>query len=375
MRPTPFLNTFFLSVSLASMGTAHAAGHWGAWSEGTPLRPPQYHEQVLAGFGGHDGLHGGHHRHPASGIPPGAGEKSGPVLDVRLRDATHLVGVTTGLSYNPATGQATGPITGSGSGSPGGNATEVVGLAVHQGYEPFIPLWFPDVASISELTGASPATGGATHLVTDYGVTLDQAGSGTVAHAGSDSATQLNWGAITGGYTQSGTAPSNYTTAVNTTDVLYIYGPAATAVPTTGTFNYTLVGSVLRNNVTGRVGGTLNSASLSINFTAATADFALSATVGSATFTASASGLNVGTLNAGSGTMAPPVTTTAWSAYGSGATPGCTGCTGGTTLDANVIGRVTGAGASGALMAFNVNARNGSNVLTEGVSGVAAFKK
>ncbi len=379
MHQTHCFKLLALPLALAAAGSAHAT-HWGAWSEGSSLRPPGFHERLLAGTGApgaRPAVPGDTSGAPETPRPSRLAAREGPTLDVRMSDGTRLVSATSGLSYDPTTGATLGPIDSSGSGAGAGAAFGAVGLAVHQGFEPFLHIFFPGVASVSELDGVSPASGDPTSLVTDYGVTLDKASGGANSQTGSDSVTQLKWGAITGGYTQSGTMPSAYTSGVNTTDVLYAYGPVASAMPTTGTFAYTVLGSVVRDTVTGLANGTLNSASLSINFTDATANYAVSASAGGATFTATANAIPVGTFNVSTGAMPPPVTTTAWSASGPAmVTAACTtGCTAGTTIDAFIFGRVTGAGASGAITAFRIGANSSSAGLTQGVSGVVTFKK
>ncbi|MFM5908496.1 MAG: hypothetical protein ACKOPO_13080, partial [Novosphingobium sp.] len=125
-----------------------------------------------------------------------------------------------------------------------------------------------------------------------------------------------------------------------------IWGTPATNVPTTGTVNYTLVGSTKPIIQSGSSApGTLNSSQLSVNFATARVGYAANLTVGGTTYNVSSSG----------GVAAPsmPLGTNA-TFYE-------------TNSSAHIFGFLAGPGASHAGVSYNI--------FGPGVSGVTAFAK
>lgn len=142
-----------------------------------------------------------------------------------------------------------------------------------------------------------------------------------------------------------------------------------TVLPVTGTVTYNFIGGT---NPTDQSGvGTLNSATLVANFTAATVNLGVNASVNGNTWAASASAVPIQKgvyFEAARQNGAGPLNLTC---------TGGTGCTG--VLTGKVIGGFTGPTGQGAAMAYSFNAStfSGSNITSVGqtVTGVAAFKR
>jgi hypothetical protein len=135
----------------------------------------------------------------------------------------------------------------------------------------------------------------------------------------------------------------------------------AVTLPITGTYAYTLAGGTHPTDNLNNV-GTLNSATVSANFTAQTVNVGVNATVSGATLNATA-------------TNAPIIQNTAFYASSQESSTSssylnvtCSGTCGAKT-GGTVIGKFTGAGATGVAMSYGL--QNGTSV----VSGVAAFHR
>jgi hypothetical protein len=202
----------------------------------------------------------------------------------------------------------------------------------------------------------------------------------TVLDFGSDSITGISWGRYANGIRAiydriSGSLLGNVTEA---NGPHYILGPTMTgqvALPLSGSATYTLAGNT---NPTDSVGtghvGTLNSATLSANFSAQTVNASVNATV-------------AGTNIIGSGANLPIQQQTFFQASKSPTGTGSLSmsCSGGSCnpalLSGNLIGVFTGTTGQGAAMAYSLN--TGGTTGTNGVgaaagqsiSGVAAFRR
>ena len=187
----------------------------------------------------------------------------------------------------------------------------------------------------------------------------------TLTDHGTDPVSGISWGRWSGGTLNVTNRITNAVTSTALTGSLHwiteSVATSAVTLPITGTYAYTYVGGTKPTDNLGNV-GTLNSATVSANFTAQTVNLGVNASV------------NGATLNA-TGTNAPIIQQTAF--YASSQEPAssssyltvsckgtCAGTTGGT-----VIGKFTGAGATGVAMSYGL--QNGSAV----VSGVAAFHR
>jgi len=195
-------------------------------------------------------------------------------------------------------------------------------------------------------------------------VTISNTGS-TLTDQGTDPVSGISWGRWSGGTLN---VTNRATGAVTSTALAgslhWIAEPVSTSavtLPITGTYSYTYAGGTKPTDNLGNV-GTLNSASVTANFTAQTVNLGVNATVAGATLNAT-------------GTNAPIIQRTVF--YASSIEPTtsssyltvtCTGtCSG--TPGGTVIGKFTGTGAIGVAMSYGL--QNGSSV----VSGVAAFHR
>ena len=213
--------------------------------------------------------------------------------------------------------------------------------------------------NLTKFDSQSVASGGS-----NSSVTLTNVGS-TLTDHGTDPVTGISWGRWSGGTLNVTNRATGTVTATALTGSLHwIAEPVATTavtLPISGTYTYTYAGGTKPTDNLGNV-GTLNSATLSANFTAQTVNLGVNTTV------------NGGTLNA-TGTNAPIIQNTVF--YASSQEPSSSSsslkvtCTGtcGTTTGGTVIGKFTGAGATGVAMSYGL--QNGSSV----VNGVAAFHR
>ena len=196
-------------------------------------------------------------------------------------------------------------------------------------------------------------------------------GAATFIDSGMDPATGISWGRYTSGnvaivdrVTGLPVGSGNTTLGSINHFLLSPLQSGPTVLPTSGTFNYTLVGNTNPTDSTGAV-GTLNAASLSANFTAQTVNAAVTATVGQRTWTASASNMPI---LAGIGFEAQR------KLDGTGTlSVGCAGtsCTA-AQMAGSIIGGFTGTTGQGAGLAYTLNTGGVSGITT---GGVAAFKR
>lgn len=199
-------------------------------------------------------------------------------------------------------------------------------------------------------------------------------GTATASGLGTDPVTGISWGRWDGGSINITDRTTGVTTptALGAGSLHWIAAPSMTApvaLPTTGTYNYVLAGGTVPTDNLGNV-GTLNSATLTANFTAQTVDVGVSVGITNAT--------NPTTLVA-SGAGIPIQQRTMFDAATVGAVGGpsglltatCTGagCAVSSPLQARISGAFTGTTGTGAGMMYGFN--NGGTV----VSGVAALKQ
>ena len=191
----------------------------------------------------------------------------------------------------------------------------------------------------------------------------------TPTDTGTDTLTGISWGRWQGGTVNVTDRATGIVTPVTLASSLHwISGPVATSpvtLPTSGAFAYTLAGGTHPTDNLGNI-GTLNSATLTANFTAQTVDVGVNVTVNGSNMIAQATG-------------APIIQKTAFSADTSipVGTPGnlsvtCTGTCGAST-SGKIAGAFSGAGGTGAGIMYAMQRLGGA---TPGsISGVAAFHR
>jgi len=190
-------------------------------------------------------------------------------------------------------------------------------------------------------------------------------GTSVLTDAGSDPATGIRWGRWAGG-------SINITDRIDGTSktqplvgsLHWIAGPAEAGpvtLPVSGTFTYVNAGGTAPTDNRGNV-GTLNSATLTANFTAQTVDVGVQTTIAGSTLGGSASAV-------------PIIQRTAFAAgpdMPANLSVTCTGACG-TTHRGTIIGGFSGAGATGAAMMYSLEKVGGANASI--TSGVAAFRR
>ena len=187
----------------------------------------------------------------------------------------------------------------------------------------------------------------------------------TLADYGTDVATGISWGRWAGGtFNATDRVTGSVTPVTNAGSLHWIAESAATAattLPLVGTYTYiNPVGTTPTDNMGGT--GTLNSATLTADFTAHTVNMGVNVTVAGATLDAVAANAPIIQRTAFYASSQEPAASTSHLAVT---------CTGGTacstTLGGSVFGKFTGANAIGAVMTYGL--QNGNSA----VSGVAAF--
>jgi hypothetical protein len=190
--------------------------------------------------------------------------------------------------------------------------------------------------------------------------------SSTLTNFGTDPVTGISWGRWSGGTINvTDRATGTVTPVSNAGSLHWIAEPVATAavtLPVSGTYTYTMAGGTLPTDNLGNI-GTLNSATLAANFSTQTVNMGVNATVNGATLNAVA-------------TNAPIIQQTAFYASSQEASSSashlnvtCSGSNCGAALGGTIVGKFTGAGATGAAMSYGLN--NGTTV----VSGVVALHR
>ncbi len=189
----------------------------------------------------------------------------------------------------------------------------------------------------------------------------------TLTDHGTDAVSGISWGRWSGGTVNSTDRQTGVVTPVTLAGSMHwIAEPVATAattLPTTGTYTYTHAGGTAPTDNLGNL-GTLNSATLTANFSAQTVNLGVNATVAGATLNAAGTNVPIIQKTAFYASSLEPAGTT------SHLTVTCTGGTAcGTTLGGTVVGKFSGAGAIGAAMSYGL--QNGNST----ISGVAAFHR
>ena len=179
---------------------------------------------------------------------------------------------------------------------------------------------------------------------------------------GSDPVTGISWGRWAGG---SANGMNRIDGTIKTLPLAgslhWIAGPTETAavtLPVSGTYTYVKAGGTAPTDNLGNV-GTLNSATLTANFTAQTVDVGVQTTIAGATLGGNASSV-------------PIIQRTAFAAGPGMPVDLSVSCTGtcGTTHRGMIIGAFTGAGATGAAMMYSLEKVGGANAsITSGVVG------
>ncbi|HEY0665530.1 MAG TPA: FecR domain-containing protein [Gallionella sp.] len=213
-----------------------------------------------------------------------------------------------------------------------------------------------DISSVRNTNGTSGA------------MTLNSSTS-TLANAGSDAVTGISWGRWDGG---SMNVTDRATGTVSPTPLAgslhWIAGPTGAGdvtLPVSGTYTYTNAGGTVPTDNLGNA-GTLNSATLSANFTAQTVNVGVNVTVAGATMAGTAANVPIIQNTAFYADSINPATSASHLAVT------CTG-TCGTSTQGVILGGFTGTGATGAMMTYGFE--NTQTTGTQVISGVAAFSR
>ena len=159
-------------------------------------------------------------------------------------------------------------------------------------------------------------------------------------------------------------------------DLHYLAGPEMSTpvvLPTTGTISYTYAGGTTPTNHIGMT-GTLNSASLTANFTDMTVDAGVSVTVDTVQLDAFANGIPIQDTSSGFTVNSDGPNFTAGFDDPTPLNVTCTGGGCGTIHDGTLAGGFMGDAGEGAGMAYSLNTTDNSTIDTS-ISGVAIFKK
>lgn len=199
-------------------------------------------------------------------------------------------------------------------------------------------------------------------------ITLNS-GSSVLANTGNDPLTGISWGRWDGGSVNA----TNRATGVVTTHALagslhWIAGPTETAavtLPLSGSYTYINAGGTTPTDNLSHV-GTLNSATLSADFTAQTVNVGVNVTVAGSTLAATAANVPIIQRTAFYADSQTPQTNPAHLAVT------CTGSCGTSTQGA-ILGNFVAPGATGAMMSYGL--QNISASSTQVISGVAAFHR
>ena len=310
-----------VAAVLATFAAPSQAANWGAWSNNTNLRSAQF-IQTLQNLTvqANTQLVNAAFNAPSAATTPATNATTNtlPSTNVQLGNTTMLLSVTSGQMLNPATGQPIGAISGSsGAGGSAGGGSTAATITL-----PADMIW-PGNAGIS---AAEIATGRVTIVCPDPFFCNVKNPASTFVNNGSDVATQQAWGiwqgtanATSGFYLKAAPGGSIINFSANNAQSSYAYaiGPMFTGtLPATGTFNYIYLGGVITNSTTSAV-GTVNSASLTVNFTAATVQNTLNATIAGTTYSVNtpASAINAnGSMGIGT-TCTPACNATAFTAF------------------------------------------------------------
>lgn len=285
MKTKQLLKLLPIAAALATLAVPAQAANWGAWSNNTNLRSAQFRQSLQnMTMQANTQMVNAAYNAPQAATAPTANATTNtlPSTNVQLSNATTLLSVTSGQTLNPATGLPTGAIGGAGSTAGGGSTATTITLPGDMIYGGF-----------SGASAAEIATGRITMECPDPFFCVVKNPAATFVNTGNDAATQQAWGIWQGAVNATyavylkqapGSAQLNFSQNVPSAIHQYAIGPAFTGtLPTTGTVNYTYLGGVISDQLTG-VAGTINSASLTANFTAATVQNTLNATVAGTTY-------------------------------------------------------------------------------------------
>lgn len=282
-----------IALALASFAVPVHAVNWGSWGNNTNLRSPQLVQamQTLAAQSNMQLVNAG-----LNGTQAGTPAAGGANAPVQLGNTGTLVNVTSGQMLNPATGLPTGTI---GSAVIGGAGGVGAGVAVVVAAAPMpATITLPNDMTLPGFEGVSAAeiASGRLTMICFGGVFCSVKNpASTFVNSGSDVATQQAWGIWQGTQNATFSVYMKQTQGSSTITLQNVQpggtinqqavGPMFTGVlPATGTFNYTYLGGVISNPTTNTV-GTVNSATLTANFTAATVQNTLNATIAGTTYT------------------------------------------------------------------------------------------
>lgn len=190
----------------------------------------------------------------------------------------------------------------------------------------------------------------------------------TLTDYGTDAISGISWGRWAGGSfsvtdRQTGTATTVDQT-INNTSLHWIAETAttsATTLPSTGTYTYTQAGGTLPTDSLGNVGAAPATATLTADFSALTVNLGVSATVAGTTLSATGANVPIIQKTVFYASSQEPVGST------SHLSVSCTGACAAATGAGVVIGKFSGAGATGAAMTYGL--QNGTTT----ISGVAAM--
>lgn len=284
MKTEQILKLLPAVAALTAFAVPVQAVTWGAWGNNTNLRSAQFQQamQNLTAQWNSQFVNAGMNLSGA----PSAGSGTNNALPVQLGNGTTLMNVTSGQMLNPATGLPTGAIAGAGGaggGVAGGGSTAATITL------PNDMIW----SGFAGISAAEIATGRVTMDCPDPFFCSVKNPASTFLNNGGDVATQQAWGIWQGApnatfamYLKQVPNQATINFSSNNIDAVYAYavGPWLTGtLPVTGTFNYAYLGGVIANSVTGAA-GTVNSASLTVDFAAATVQNALNATIAGTTY-------------------------------------------------------------------------------------------
>lgn len=289
-----------IAAALATLAVPAQAANWGAWSNNTNLRSPHFRQalQNMAAQANTQMVNAAFNA-PQAATAPAANATTNtlPSTNVQLSDATTLLSVTRGQMLDPATGLPTGAIGGTGvdgaaalaalGGTGGGSTAATITLPGAATITLPSDMVYTYQSNLSSSSGVSPSEMTNSHITMicpdpSTCVVLNRAAN--YMHTTRAGQAWGTWaGAVNATYAiytrQAGSAQLNFSQNMPSAIYQYAVGPEFTGtLPTTGTFNYTYLGGVISDQLTG-VAGTISSASLTANFTAGTVQNTLNATV------------------------------------------------------------------------------------------------
>jgi len=192
--------------------------------------------------------------------------------------------------------------------------------------------------------------------------------TGTVSNTGSDSVSGISWGRWSQPIVAASLA-TNTTTNFNPPNLHYIAGPASTQqvqLPVSGTFSYTLAGGTNPTDNLASAPGTLNSASLTADFTNMKVDVSINATVAATTLAATVTGMPIQSDTGFDSSTGTSLSITCSGTCNTGS---------GSVNTGNIGGIFTGSTGNGAGVAYSLKNAAGTTSTGTVISGVAAFHR